>query len=144
MSNPSESPEVFDLAKSGLIDFQKMTTFFPTGKELKTSPALLATYFSLEDIGENKTGITTFPADNGAIPVSYRVTSGFIFSHAQYPEECYKWLREISHHPELYLGMPAHKSVLDSQEAQAVYNQWCKSRFCDHFASQNQILRLSF
>lgn len=114
--------EVLDLAKSGLIYYQPMATFFGYSETPSYSPAIQTTEFSgLWDIPDNY-GFVTYP--NGTnTPISFRVKHGFIFAHTLHPEGCYQLLREITRHPELFESMPAYHSVINDPVTQVIYGE---------------------
>jgi ABC-type glycerol-3-phosphate transport system substrate-binding protein len=115
--------QVLDLGKSGLIDYQVMTTFFGYGQLLDYRPALIADYLRLETFNPETTGFVSFPEGIEQSPVSFYTESSFIFADAQYPEACYRWLREITRHPELYRAMPAYHSLLDTPSTQVLFGE---------------------
>jgi ABC-type glycerol-3-phosphate transport system substrate-binding protein len=128
--------QVLDLGKNNLIAYQPMATFFGSGGSSATPPALTADYLS--DFGgisdDGRFGVVTFPVGTELIPVSYYTSSGFIFAHAQYPEACYRWLREIAQHPELFEGMPADTTIINDPATQALYGENVVATF-NQFAS---------
>lgn len=115
--------QAFDLAKSGLVQYQKMATFFGSGSSPSYTPALISDRMSDFGASDARYGLVTFPVGTETTPISFYTSSSFIFSHAPYPEPCYRWLREITRHPELINGMPAYHSVIAAQETQAVYGE---------------------
>jgi hypothetical protein len=128
VSNPDLVPtaeQVLELGKSGLIGYMEMATYWGRGMPIQEDVPLVADYFNLDEmVGDPSLyGIVTFPAGDAGMPISYRTNSSFIFSHAAFPEACYAWLRELSRHPELYEGMPAYHSVIESPTLEAVYGK---------------------
>jgi len=117
--------QVLDLAKSGLIDYQPMATFFGSGRsQTETAPLRseqLIDISSLDNLAGY--GLVAFPRGAESTPLSYYATSGFIFDHAPYPEPCYQWLREITAHTELFFGMPVYHSVIGNAATAAMYGE---------------------
>lgn len=139
--------QVLDLAKAGLIHYAPMGTFFGQRHQAKIPPAIIVdnlgfpTDLVYTDAASH--GMVTFPVGVDFTPASYYTTYGFVFSHALYPEACYRWLREITRHPELFEGMPAYRSVINAPESQAVYGESgiaTFNRFADLMDAPNSVL----
>ncbi|MBZ0296269.1 MAG: extracellular solute-binding protein, partial [Anaerolineae bacterium] len=114
--------QVLDLAKAGYIHYQPMSTFFGSGASPDYAPALLNEQLSDVNEGEMEAyGLVTFPVGTQTTPVSFYSTSAFIFASAPHPEACYRWLREITRHPELSQAMPVYHSVIQAPTTQAIY-----------------------
>lgn len=114
--------QVLDLAKAGYIHYLPMSTFFGSGASPDYAPALLME--RLQDTSQYEAesyGLVTFPGGTQATPISFYSTSAFIFAAAPHPEACYRWLRTITRHPELFQAMPAYHSVIESPRTQALY-----------------------
>jgi len=117
--------QVLDLAKSSLIDYLPMATYFGNGRSQRETAPLrseqLTDISSIDNLAGY--GLVAFPRGTESTPLSYYVTSGFIFDHALYPEPCYQWLREITAHTELFFGMPAYHSIIGNATTAAMYGE---------------------
>lgn len=62
---------------------------------------------------------TTYPQGSQFGVAAYDITAGYISANAQDPEACYQWLSSIAQNPQLFDGMPARRTLLDSTEVLA-------------------------
>lgn len=116
--------QVLDLAKTDLISYERLSRFFGTATPPDYKPALVSNnLWLLDDFAPQIQGLVSFPRGTDSMPVSFWLSYSFIFADAQYPEACYRWLREINRHPELYYGMPSYHSLLDTSITQAIYGE---------------------
>lgn len=141
--------QVLDLARLGLIEYPPMATFFGSGSSPSYSPPLITEQLrdltSADDL--DRYGLVTFPIGTETTPISFYTTSGFIFAHALQPEVCYRWLREITRHPELFQGMPAYHSVIDDPVTQSIYGEsgiTTFRHFADMMEAPNRVFIRSF
>ncbi|MBN1287208.1 MAG: extracellular solute-binding protein [Anaerolineae bacterium] len=56
---------------------------------------------------------TTYPRGNQYLPASYTISTAYISANAENPQACYRWLSFFAQRPELFTGMPVHRSMLD-------------------------------
>ncbi len=145
----SVAQQVLDLAKSGLIGYVPMATFFGNGASPSSPPPLMVVQLSDPNSANssNSYSLVTFPIGTNTTPISFYTTSGFIFAHAAQPEVCYHLLREITRHPELFEGMPAYHSVIDSSTSQAIYGEdgiATFQRFADLMEAPNRVFIRSY
>lgn len=68
---------------------------------------------------ENTYSLTTYPRGNQFTPISYNLGLAYIGVDTLNPEACYRWISTIAQHPELLMGMPVRRSMLDSPEIAA-------------------------
>ncbi|HLY26330.1 MAG TPA: extracellular solute-binding protein [Aggregatilineales bacterium] len=131
--------QVLDLAKNGTIKYNALSG--TGGIFLRTGPqqAPITTRSLLPLPKGGPVGATTadtykaalYPSGTQYNAVSYSISTGYISSNAQNPDACYRWLRTISQHPELFDSMPAFRSLIASPataagqgaDAVAVYQQ---------------------
>ena len=64
---------------------------------------------------------TVFPAGSQYTPVSYNTMTGYVGRFSEYPEASYCFLRSLSQHPELLLGLPDHRSGALSSDYASFY-----------------------
>lgn len=141
--------QVLDLAKSGLIDYQPMTTFFGNGPLIPADAPIVSDQLRNSSTDRASMGyeLTTFPLGSDNTPISFYTNSSFIFSDAPYPEACYRWLREITRHPELFEAMPAYHSMIDNPVTEAVHGETeiaTFRRFADMMESPDRVFIRSY
>ena len=111
-----------DIAKNGLSNYTPAATFFGFARSPETVPAISVQSFNF---GENSNlehyGYVNFPDGVDTTPVRFFTSQSFIFADEQHPEACYRWLRTISSHPELFNGIPVFYSVINSDTTRAIY-----------------------
>ena len=117
--------QVLDLAKAGLADYKKLATFSYTG--MQQQGALMAlTLNGYDNMGSGEgIAFVNYPrGSGGAIMTLGNVGGGYISTHADSPEACYRWFSTISEHPELLSQiMPARMSALDNPAMAAVQGE---------------------
>ncbi|MEP6984626.1 MAG: extracellular solute-binding protein, partial [Chloroflexota bacterium] len=111
--------QVLDLAKAGYIGYQKL---FTNGGSFGSSNSpiaddTLSTYnWRLQNRANSEnqdpSRLANFPEGSQLISVAYGIGAGYIQSHAQSPDACYKWLAQIAKRPDLLGGMPARQSQI--------------------------------
>jgi ABC-type glycerol-3-phosphate transport system substrate-binding protein len=117
--------QVLDLARAGLIDYQKLGTFQFSG--MQKQGALMAVGLG---------GYDSFGADPEAALVNYprssdyRILSlggvggGYIKIDTEHPEACYRWISTVADHPELFDNtMPARLSAIDDPATAAAQGE---------------------
>jgi ABC-type glycerol-3-phosphate transport system substrate-binding protein len=130
--------QVLDLAKAGYIDYQELArlNFIVIGEGERTDAIYSSALNGFREeiiIGEqeNPYRMTTFPTGSEYAAVSYSIGTAYISASSENPEACYRWISEISRHPELFTGMPARRSLINDpalasaqgEDVVAAYNQ---------------------
>ncbi len=142
--------QMLDLVKAGYIEY---TAIGPRGgggavavfaiadssedtTAISTHSLSALNLFAVEEIvGSNPYRLTTYPQGTQYATISYNVGTAYISVNAQNPEACYRWLSELSRHPELFSAMPARRSLINDPAVTA-------SQSPDTIALYNQIDRL--
>jgi hypothetical protein len=57
--------------------------------------------------------VIPYPRGSSYVPVSYKLGTVYISANTHSPEACYRWLRTISHTPDLFWGVPARHTAFD-------------------------------
>jgi ABC-type glycerol-3-phosphate transport system substrate-binding protein len=136
--------QMLDLVKAGYIEY---TSLGPRGggniaifaiadsedaTAISTHSLSALNLFVVEEIvGSNPYRLVTYPQGSQYTTISYNVGTAYISANAQNPEACYRWLSELSRHPELFSAMPARRSLINdptvtasqSPDTIALYNQ---------------------
>jgi ABC-type glycerol-3-phosphate transport system substrate-binding protein len=122
--------QVLDLAKDGYIDYQELArlNFIVIGEGERTDAIYSSVLngFRTEIIigeGEDPYRMTTFPTGSQYSAVSYSIGTAYISASADSPEVCYRWISEIARHPELFSGMPAHRSLINDPALSAAQGE---------------------
>jgi len=124
--------QVLNLAKDGYIDYQALANFgggFGGGEPAITGDTLNAISWRLraqsepEFTSQNTYRLTTYPRGSQYTPISYNVGLASINAGTLYPEACYRWISTIAQHPDLVMGMPARRSLLDSPDLVATQGE---------------------
>jgi ABC-type glycerol-3-phosphate transport system substrate-binding protein len=112
--------QVLNLAKDGYVYYQKSATFSYRIAPPKRTPAITS---SGDRIAPNYSEgrLVSFPIGTDFVPLSYTATAVYISAKTAYPEACYRWLRTIAQHPELFDWLPADRSLVDNRHIAA---QW--------------------
>ncbi len=111
--------QMADLAKNGSIYYRRSAAFIFNIAQPKGTPAITVVN---ENIGSTSVSqLTTFPTGAEFIPISYTPSAAFIGAQTAYPEACYRWLRLLAQHPEVYDQMPADQTLVDDPR---VAMQW--------------------
>ncbi len=120
--------QVLNLAKEGYIDYQALANFgggFGGGTPAITGDSLNAISWRLrartepQFASENTYRLTTYPRGSEFTPISYNLGLAYIGADTLNPEACYRWISTIAQHPELLMGMPVRRSMLNSPEIAA-------------------------
>lgn len=67
-----------------------------------------------ENREENIHRLANFPSGSAYNPVSYEVASAYINSDTQHVDACYRWISHLSRQLSILTGIPARRSLLDS------------------------------
>jgi len=150
--------QVLELVKAGYLDYTSLAR--PAGggavaifaiADVEEANAItthslsaLNLFVQEEIVGNNPFRLTTYPQGTQYTTVSYNVGTAYISVNAQNPEACYRWLSELSRHPELFSAMPARRSLINdpavtasqSPDTIALYNQ------IDSLLSQPNVIAL--
>jgi ABC-type glycerol-3-phosphate transport system substrate-binding protein len=112
--------QVLDLAKAGLIQYEQTGGFgiVTFGGGPRTDAIYPESFFGffggpVGEQQENPYRMTTFPSGTDYTPLSLEVGTAYINATTQNPDACYRFIMELSQHPELFSGMPARYSVLN-------------------------------
>lgn len=116
--------QVLDLAKSGLMEYQELEqTSFGSSMSGGIQSAFRATNFNnlawaITQMNNNSsfmdpTRYTVYPRGVDYTPVSYSIGTGYISATSRSPEICYRLLKAIAARPDLALGMPASRSLVE-------------------------------
>jgi ABC-type glycerol-3-phosphate transport system substrate-binding protein len=134
--------QVLDLAKDGYISYEQLsgTAFAIAISDGEQQDAIYTDSLngfgfreivSVGDTGENPYRITTYPQGQYST-ISYDMGTAYISATTQNAEACYRWISTLAQHPELFSGMPARRSVINSAEfvttqgadTAAIYNKF--------------------
>lgn len=117
--------QVLELAKEGLIDYQELAA---TGAMMisiagadQERPPIYTETLNLpgmnvrvgEVVGQDPYLMTTYPTGSNFNAITYGMNTAYINATAQNADACYRWISEISRHPELFSGMPARRSLIN-------------------------------
>ncbi len=80
---------------------------------------------------QNAYRVVLYPGGSNYVPLSYSIGSAVILASTPHPDACYRWIRALAKHPELFYAMPArHSQIADStlvnkegSDAVAAYKQ---------------------
>lgn len=117
--------QVLDLAKSGLADYNELGTFMFGGMQ-KQGALMTLTLNGYDNMGTGEgIAVVNYPRGSGGAVMSLStVGGGYISTHADSPEACYRWFSTISEHPELLDNiMPARMSALDNPAVAAAQGE---------------------
>jgi ABC-type glycerol-3-phosphate transport system substrate-binding protein len=118
--------QVLDLAKTGYIRYQKTAfsrivileaTATPTSIQPAIRSDILDIYgfrALMQRTSKNETyRMVLYPGGTQFKPLAYDVGAAYISAVTPNPEACYRWIREIVQHTELYSAMPAQRSLIN-------------------------------
>ncbi|MCB9450357.1 MAG: extracellular solute-binding protein [Anaerolineaceae bacterium] len=129
--------QVLDLAKAGLIDYQKLGTFnFGGGGVFGAAPLESVSLSGWETYGSIPIHYVNYPRGSRYPVMSLgNIGGGYISASSLNPEACYRWIAFIADHPELVPNMmPARLSALDDpaltaaqgEDAVALYREYAQ------------------
>ncbi|MGB7338067.1 MAG: extracellular solute-binding protein [Phototrophicaceae bacterium] len=108
--------QVLDLARSGSISYVGL---IDTSTEQNFLNAIEDVQFSAFGTAAQATddyNLISFPNGMVYTPVSLDVGTAYISSNSQNIDVCYRWISTLSHHPELFDGMPIRQSQISANE----------------------------
>ena len=120
-------------AKNGLVRYQTLGTVPQTSAETSTAlapvHAALLSNFLAQSLNSSTASHTLklmpYPVGNRYKAVAASIGTLYISKRAAHPEGCYRWIKAITRHPELFHGLPAYRSQLSagnlSPAVQATY-----------------------
>jgi ABC-type glycerol-3-phosphate transport system substrate-binding protein len=106
--------QVLNLAKSNIIPYSRLGTFtFSPSEETGVISTHIFTGYDREM--NSKFGIALYPQGNQYTVLGFGDSGGgYISVNASNPDACYRWLKTIARHPELFgLVMPAQISIIN-------------------------------
>jgi ABC-type glycerol-3-phosphate transport system substrate-binding protein len=134
--------QVLDLAKNGYIEYSGgnepggINVQVIVGGEEDTGAIYTHTlsafgFFTRLDeegqIAEDNYQLVTYPRGSQYTPIAFDINTAYISASAANPEACYRWISELSKHPDLFSAMPARRSLIDnpstSPDLAALYHQ---------------------
>ncbi len=116
--------QVLDLAKQGYIKYDKKLAtppFKPIMVVVAGAEAHDLIYTDIlnaaglrrpEDTSVYK--LTTYPHGSKYAALSYNLSTAYISAHAQSPEACYRLIKTLAAHPELFQAMPVRHSQISN------------------------------
>ena len=120
--------QVLDLAKDGYIDYSELarTAFMAiaisSGEESQRAITTSA-FFGGEAVEvrigeerENPYRSALYPRGTRYAVLTYDLGAAYISASTENPEACYRWITYLASHPELFTGMPARRSLINSPE----------------------------
>lgn len=140
--------QALDLAKSGAINYRKLDNSTGGGGFSGSTPLQGTNMTSMAwDLGYrvseqgqtsefvNPTRFTLYPRGNRYTPMSYTIGTAYITNTSVDPEACYRLISEVSRRPELLLGVPARRSMVQGPEIATLFGQEVAD-FFSMFANQ--------
>lgn len=107
--------QVLDLAKAGNIKYDALGTFNFGYGELDRSSVIYTDTLSGATVQLDKQRtyqIVNYPRGSQFSGVSYTIGAAYISARTQNPDACYRWIKTLEAHPELFSTMPARLSTL--------------------------------
>jgi len=139
--------QVLNLVKDGYVEYQNLSggTVIMMGEENSVpiytdtlgefgfGAVMIAVSSSGEEdavLPQNTDPMVTFPQGTAYTALTYSVGGGYISANSENAEACYRFLSSLSQRPDLFTGMPAKRSMINSpellvaqgEEATAVYS----------------------
>jgi ABC-type glycerol-3-phosphate transport system substrate-binding protein len=135
-TNAGAIRQVLDLAKDKLIEYEKLgdssfggPTRIRAGGDAPVYTVSLNAFEIQIAQGQGVNDpyrLTSYPRGTSYAALAYTMGVGLISATAENPDACYRWLTEVSKHPELHNAMPARRSSITSAakdaETAAFYN----------------------
>jgi ABC-type glycerol-3-phosphate transport system substrate-binding protein len=126
-ANTDAIRQVLDLAKQGYIKYQKLAGNFGGGGggnmtiPIYTDSISMMNFYAQRPSEGKKDPYKyiQYPKGTQYTPVAFDIGAGYISAKSTQPEACYRWLRTLSKHPELFSAMPAFRSALESDGAKS-------------------------
>ncbi len=129
--------QVLDLARSGYIDYKALGTSDASGRGGEDAAIYVQSIFTFQAYNNfpARYQITGFPHGNLYVPVAYNVGGAYISAQSRNTSACYRWISTLARHPELFLGMPTTRAMLNSQELVSAQGE-TMATFFQAFAKQ--------
>jgi ABC-type glycerol-3-phosphate transport system substrate-binding protein len=114
--------QVLDLAREGYIDYQPLgessgVSYGGPQESPVIADRLTFWNWRLQDRDENPQMedflLTVYPRGSQYIPASYDVSAAYIHPESRSPEACYRFISELAQTPDLFIGMPPRRSLID-------------------------------
>lgn len=116
--------QVLDLAKEKYIDYKELAntsgqTFGGGGGAPIYSDNLSTATYQLQNRNNTSADVadpyrlTNYPEGSDLIPLAYGIGTAYIRAGAQSPDACYGFISQLARHPNLVMGMPAVKSLMN-------------------------------
>jgi ABC-type glycerol-3-phosphate transport system substrate-binding protein len=113
--------QVLDLAKNGYIEYKELASntggTFAAGDQPIFSDTLSNSSWRLQSRqpsgSEDPYRLTNYPVGSHLTPVAYSIGAAYVRATAQNPDACYRWIKMLAQHPDLFEGMPARRSQID-------------------------------
>jgi ABC-type glycerol-3-phosphate transport system substrate-binding protein len=128
--------QVLDLAKSGAINYRQLDNNMSGGGFSGLTPMQGTNMTSMAwELGfrlspdsansefVNPTRYVLYPRGSQSTPMSYTIGVAYISSDATDPEACYRLLSEISRRPELLLGVPVRRSLIEDSQIATLFGE---------------------
>jgi ABC-type glycerol-3-phosphate transport system substrate-binding protein len=119
--------QVLDIARAGRMNYQSLVEM-PMSSNSGTTAFILA---PLDDSNSRQGDLVrmggsggdyqlmAYPSGTDYTPLAYNVGAAYISANSQNPEACYRFISYVAQHPELFTGMPARRSQINSAEVLA-------------------------
>ncbi len=124
--------QVLDLARDGFIEYDRLSiNIAGTSYDLEErDPALFNQLFNSLTFGDPESpanadeyAVTTYPQGNQSSAALYSIEALYITAVSENPDACYRFAQHLSNHPELFEGMPARRSLLNTPAVVAASGQ---------------------
>lgn len=124
--------QVLDLANNGFIEYDRLSiNIAGTTYDLEErDPALFNQLFNSLTFGDPESpanvdeyAVVTYPQGNQSSAALYSIEALYITAVSENPDACYRFAQHLSNHPELFEGMPARRSLLNTPAVVAASGQ---------------------
>jgi ABC-type glycerol-3-phosphate transport system substrate-binding protein len=129
--------QVLDLAKQGYIKYDALSNFAFDNRVDRTADVYTDNLNSFNARQRTADPSKADPYKPTSYPkgkftgVSYNIGTMYVSAKSQNPEACYRWISELSKHPDLFSAMPARRSLISDpavvasqgKDVTALYNQ---------------------